>query len=61
MPPMPTPHPATREPSRRFSTRHMLMLALALEILIAGSVNADRYRRPGVTVNTPAVDGHVIT
>ncbi|ABY31708.1 hypothetical protein Mext_3321 [Methylorubrum extorquens PA1] len=40
--------------------RHVLMLALAFEILCVGAYNADRYRRPGVTVDMPVTRGHVI-
>jgi hypothetical protein len=40
--------------------RHVLMLALAFEILCVGAYNADGYRRPGVTVDMPVTRGHVI-
>jgi len=40
--------------------RHVLMLALALEVLCVGAYNADRYRRPGITVDMPSTRGHVI-
>ncbi|MEH3119779.1 MAG: hypothetical protein PGN25_19905 [Methylorubrum populi] len=53
------PRAAARRTSR-LSLRHVLMLALALEILVVGAVNADRYRRPGVTVDMPVTRGHVI-
>lgn len=55
----PTPQPAA--PRHRLSRRHVIMLALAVEILIVGTVHADRYRRPGITVDVPLTRGHVIT
>ncbi len=51
---------AARPGSGRFSRRHALMLMLALEILIVGTYNADRYRRPGISVDMPTTHGHVI-
>lgn len=56
----------TREPAsegeRRMRRRHRLMLLLALEVLVLGLSNADRYRRPpAVTVDAPSIAGHVIT
>lgn len=56
----PTPQPAA-SPRHRLSRRHVIMLALAVEILIVGTVHADRYRRPGITVDVPLTRGHVIT
>ena len=61
MGPMSTPSPAIAGPSLRFTRRHLLMLVLALEILIVGSVHAERDRHPGVTVEVPANRAHVIT
>jgi hypothetical protein len=49
-----------RPGSGRLSRQHALMLALALEILIVGAYNADRYRRPGISVDMPLTRGHVI-
>lgn len=60
MPLTPTPSPPASGRSRRLMRRHMLMLALALEILCVGAYNADRYRRPGITVDMPSTRGHVI-
>lgn len=60
MRPTSTPYRAASHRPGRFSRRHVLMLALALEILVVGAVNADRYRRPGVTVDVPVARGHVI-
>lgn len=54
------PQPAVLSGSTRFSRRHALMLALALEILVVGAYNADRYRRPGISIDIPATRGHVI-
>lgn len=54
------PQPAVLSGSTRFSRRHALMLALAFEILVVGAYNADRYRRPGISVDVPATRGHVI-
>ncbi|MDV2984526.1 UNVERIFIED_CONTAM: hypothetical protein Q9R58_09435 [Methylobacteriaceae bacterium AG10] len=54
------PPPAARFGSGRLSRRHTLMLMLALEILVVGAYNADRYRRPGISVDVPATRGHVI-
>jgi len=53
----PTPTPLA---SGRLMRRHVLMLALAVEILCVGAYNADRYRRPGITVDMPVTRGHVI-
>ena len=52
-----------REPAkkRRMPRRHVLMLALALEVLWLGIHNADRYRPPGITVEQTIAQGHVIT
>ncbi|BAU92253.1 hypothetical protein MPPM_3648 [Methylorubrum populi] len=52
--------PAARPGQGRFSRQHALMLVLALEILVVGAYNADRYRRPGISVDVPATRGHVI-
>lgn len=58
---------APREPlrageRRRMTRRHVLMLLLALEVLVLGLSNADRYRKPpAATVDAPSVAGHVIT
>lgn len=60
MPLTPTPNPPTSTRSGRFLRRHVLMLALAVEILCVGAYNADRYRRPGITVDMPVTRGHVI-
>lgn len=57
----PMPHRAASFPRHRLSRRHVIMLALAVEILIVGTVHADRYRRPGITVDMPLTRGHVIT
>ncbi|MBB2960623.1 hypothetical protein [Methylobacterium sp. R2-1] len=54
------PLPAVNSGSGRLSRRHVLMLMLALEILVAGTYNADRYRRPGISVDMPVTRGHVI-
>ncbi len=60
MPPLPTPFRSADRRPGRVSRRHVIMLALALEVLVVGAVNADRYRRPGITVDMPATRGHVI-
>ncbi|UYW24596.1 hypothetical protein [Methylorubrum extorquens] len=60
MPLTPTPTPPASAQSGRLMRRHVLMLALAVEILCVGAYNADRYRRPGITVDMPVTRGHVI-
>ncbi len=60
MPLTPTPNPPASARSGRLMRRHVLMLALAVEILCVGAYNADRYRRPGITVDMPVTRGHVI-
>ncbi|GJD70622.1 hypothetical protein MMMDOFMJ_3573 [Methylobacterium gnaphalii] len=40
--------------------KHVLMLALAIEVLAFGISHADRYQRPGITVDQPATVGHAI-
>lgn len=48
-------------PRPRLARRHVLMLVMAAEILVLGAINADRFRRPGVTVEQTVTQGHVIT
>lgn len=45
----------------RMRFRHMLMLALAVEVLVLGARGAERYRPPGIAVEQTFVEGHVIT
>ncbi|GLS42534.1 hypothetical protein [Methylobacterium brachythecii] len=40
--------------------KHVLMLALAIEVLAFGASRADRYQRPAVVVDQPATIGHAI-
>ncbi|WP_232629786.1 hypothetical protein [Methylobacterium sp. Leaf118] len=58
MSPSPT-HGALCPP--RIARRHLLMLAMAVEVLVLGAINADRVRRPGITVEQTVTQGHVIT
>ena len=44
----------------RFRRKHLLMLALAIEVMNFGVSNAGRYRPPGILVEQPIVEGHVI-
>ncbi|AMB46484.1 hypothetical protein [Methylobacterium sp. AMS5] len=60
MPLTPTPTPQASARSGGLMRRHVLMLALAFEILCVGAYNADRFRRPGITVDMPVTRGHVI-
>ena len=48
-------------PRQRLARRHVLMLILAVEVLVAGAANAERTRRPGITVDQTVTYGHVIT
>lgn len=52
----------SREPVRkRIPRRHVLMLALAVEILAFGVSHADRYQGPApIAVEAPTAPGHVI-
>ena len=45
----------------RLKRRHVLMLALAAEVLVFGARGAERYRPPGILVDVPMARGHVIT
>ena len=45
----------------RLRRRHILMLALAVEVLWMGVRRAELYNPPGTAVNLPSTRGHVIT
>lgn len=55
------PLPAAASPARRLPRRHLLLLALAVEVLVLGWRNADRYHPPGIPVEQTVAAGHVIT
>lgn len=46
---------------RTMPRRHLIMLALAAEVLFLGYRLSDRYRPPGIAVEPTLVEGHVIT
>ncbi|GEO97888.1 hypothetical protein [Methylobacterium haplocladii] len=45
----------------RLRRRHLLMLALAVEVLVMGARRAEHYHPPGITVDLPSTQGHIIT
>lgn len=45
----------------RLRRRHLLMLALAVEVLVMGARRAELYHPPGITVDLPSTHGHIIT
>jgi hypothetical protein len=50
--------PAKRAPRPGLSRKHVLMLALAIEVLAFGVSRAERYQPPGILVEEPVVAGH---
>lgn len=51
------PAPARKGTLKR---KHVLMLALAMEVLAVGISYADRYQRRGILVEQPVTIGHAI-
>ncbi len=56
----PTDSRPTAAHPRSLSRKHVLMLALALEVLWLGYHGAGRYQPPGIAVDWPATEGHRI-
>lgn len=46
---------------RGLRRRHVLMLALAVEVLVLGFRGAEGYQPPGIAVEQTLAKGHVIT
>jgi len=59
---VPGPRPVLRHRHPRpMPLRHVIMLALAAEILVMGWCWADHYRPPGIVVDATFTEGHEIT
>lgn len=46
---------------RRMQFRHMLMLALAVNVMVLGMTGAASYRAPGIAVEQTVLPGHIVT